>query len=107
MNDIIFEVIKSVVVIAIMVLVRYAVPYLKSKVKNSNLAWIYDWAVYAVKAAEQTTTGTGKGSIKKANVKAFLSSLVKEYNLEISDAQIENLIESAVFVMKQEEGLCE
>lgn len=103
MNDIIFEVIKSLVVIATMVLVRYAVPYLKAQVKNSNLSWIYDWAVYAVKAAEQTNTGTGMGSTKKAIVKEFLSKVVAEAGVDITDAQLENLIESAVYAMKQEE----
>ena len=104
MNDIIFEVIKSLVVIAAMVLVRYAVPYLKAQVKNSNLAWIYDWAVYAVKAAEQTNTGTGMGSTKKAIVKEFLIKVAAESGAEITDAQLENLIESAVYAMKQEDA---
>lgn len=104
MNEIIFEIIKSLVVIAIMVLVRYAVPYLKAQVKKSDLAWIYDWAVYAVKAAEQTNTGIGMGTIKKATVKEFLVKVAKESGLSITDAQIENLIESAVYAMKQEDG---
>jgi len=103
MNDIIFEIVKSLVVIAIMVLVRYAVPYLKTQIKNTNLAWIYDWAVYAVKAAEQTNTGSGTGAIKKATVKEFLTKVATEYGLSITDAQLENLIESAVYAMKQEE----
>lgn len=103
MNDIIFEIVKSLVVIAIMVLVRYAVPYLKTQIKNTNLAWIYDWAVYAVKAAEQTNTGSGTGAIKKATVKEFLIKVATEYGLTITDAQLENLIESAVYAMKQEE----
>jgi len=102
MNDIIFEVIKSLVVIAVMVLVRYAVPYLKAQVKNSDLSWLYDWAVYAVKAAEQTNTGTGMGSTKKAIVKEFLTKITTESGVAITDAQIENLIESAVYAMKQE-----
>ena len=103
MNDIIFEIIKSAVVIAIMVLVRYAVPYLKAQIKSSNLSWIYDWAEYAVKAAEQTNTGTGMGSTKKAIVKDFLIQVSNNSCLAISDDQLENLIESAVYAMKQEE----
>lgn len=104
MNDIIFEIIKSTVVIVIMVLVRYAVPYLKAQVKNSDLSWIYDWAVYAVKAAEQTNTGSGTGTLKKSLVKDFLIKVSAESGLNITDAQLENLIESAVYAMKQEES---
>lgn len=104
MNDIIYEVIRAVVVIAIMVVVRYAIPLLKTKAKNSNLEWLYDWAVYSVKAAEQTNTGTGLGSLKKSIVKDFLLKLTKQYDVQITDSQIENLIESAVYAMKQEES---
>ena len=104
MNDIVFEVIKSVIGIAVMVLVRYAVPYMKAQVKSSDLAWLYDWAVYSVNAAEQTVTESGKGAYKKAIVKDFLVNLAKESNLSITDAQIENLIEAAVYTMKQEES---
>ena len=104
MNDIIFEVIKSVVVIAVMVLVRYAVPYLKARIKSSDLAWLYDWAVYSVNAAEQTVSEPGKGAYKKAIVKDFLVNLANETKLTITDAQIENLIEAAVYTMKQEES---
>lgn len=104
MNDLVFEIIRAIVVIAIMALVRYAIPVLKTKAKESNLSWLYDWAVYAVKAAQQTNTGTGMGAAKKAIVKEFLLELIKEYNVTITDSQLENLIESAVYAMKQEES---
>ena len=104
MNDIIFEVIRAVLVIGIMVVVRYAVPYLKSRINGTDLEWIYAWAVKAVKAAEQTVTGEHAGAQKKAIVKEFLQTVAKEKNLAITDEQIENLIESAVYVMKQEES---
>ncbi len=104
MNDIIFEVIRAVLVIGIIVVVRYAVPYLKSRINGTELEWIYAWAVKAVKAAEQTTVGEHTGSQKKAIVKEFLLEVAKEKNIAITDEQLENLIESAVYVMKQEES---
>ncbi len=104
MNDIIFEVIRAALVISIMIVVRYAVPLLKSKINDSELSWIYDWSVKAVKAAEQTTVGEHTGSQKKAIVKEFLVTLAKEKNLSITDDQLENLIESAVYAMKQEDN---
>ena len=102
MNDLIFELLRFVVVISIMALVRYAIPVLKTKVKNSNLEWLYDWAAYAVKAAEQTHTESGMGALKKSIVKDFLLKITRQYHVEITDAQLENLIESAVYAMKQE-----
>lgn len=104
MNDIIFEIIRAVLVIGIMVVIRYVIPLLKSKINGTELEWIYAWAVKAVKAAEQTVSESGKGAYKKAIVKDFLVNLANETKLTITDAQIENLIESAVYVMKQEES---
>ncbi len=104
MNEIIFEIVRAALVICIMVLVRYAVPFLKSKINGTELEWIYDWAVKAVKAAEQTNLGEHNGSYKKAIVKEFLQNVAKEKNLSITDAQLENLIESAVYAMKQEDA---
>lgn len=104
MNEIIYEVVRAVLVISIMVVVRYAVPYLKSKINGTELEWIYAWAVKAVKAAEQTTSGEHTGSVKKAIVKEFLQNVAKEKNLSITDEQLENLIESAVYAMKQEDA---
>ncbi len=104
MNEIIYEAIRAVLVISIMVVVRYAVPYLKSLINGTELEWIYAWAVKAVKAAEQTNTGDHTGSVKKAIVKEFLVNVAKEKNLSITDEQLENLIESAVYAMKQEDA---
>ncbi len=102
MNEIIYEIIRALLVISIMVVVRYAVPYLKSKIKNTELEWIYAWAVKAVKAAEQTRTG--KGIIKKATVKDFLLNVIEQNNISLTDEQLENLIESAVYAMKREDA---
>ena len=104
MNEIIYEVVKAVLVIAIMVVVRYVVPLLKSKINGSELEWVYAWAVKAVKAAEQTQTGEHTGTQNKAIVKEFLLDLAKQKNLSITDEQLENLIESAVYAMKQEDA---
>ena len=103
MNDILFKIVESLIVISIMVLTRYAIPLLKTKVKNSNLDWLADWAVYAVKAAEQTN-GSGFGHNKKTIVKEFLVELTNQYNVTITDTQLENLIEAAVYAMKQEDS---
>lgn len=104
MNEIIYEAIRAALVITIMVVVRYAIPLLKTKINGSELEWIYEWAVKAVKAAEQTQTGEHTGSYKKAIVKEFLQNVAKEKNRTITDEQLENLIESAVYAMKQEDA---
>ncbi len=62
---------------------------------------IYKWSVRAVEAAEQTIPGRKKGYEKKEAVKDFIKKLVDEKDLGLTDAQIENLIESAVYALKQ------
>lgn len=104
MNDIIFEAIRAALVITIMIVARYAVPYIKSKINGSELEWIYAWAVKAVKAAEQTQTGEHMGKYKKSIVKEFIQNVAREKNFSITDDQIENLIEAAVYAMKQEDA---
>ena len=102
MNQIIYEVIRAALVISIMVLVRYVVPLLKRKINGTELELIYDWSVKAVKAAEQTNAGVHTGGYKKALVKDFLTQVAKENKISITDEQLENLIESAVYAMKEE-----
>ncbi len=104
MNEIIYEAIRAALVISVMVVVRYVVPLLKSRINGSELEWIYDWSVKAVKAAEQMTGGEHTGSYKKQIVKEFLQDVAREKGISITDDQLENLIESAVYAMKQEDA---
>ena len=101
MDDILYEVLRAALICSVMIFVRYIVPYIKSRLTSSDLSWIYEWAVKAVEAAEQTITASGMGATKKTQVKEFLITLSKDKNLKLTDAQIENLIESAVYAMKK------
>ena len=83
MDELYFEALKSLLVIMLMLVARYVIPYIKSKISNSDYAWIYDWTVTAVKAAEQTITESGMGNVKKLQVKDFINKLSKEKNLHL------------------------
>lgn len=102
MNEVLFEVLKAAVVLAVVILVRYAAPYLKMRIETSKNAWIVQWAEIAVKSAEQTITGDGAEKEKKAIVTKFLKDILIQKNISISDEQLDSLIEAAVFAMKQE-----
>jgi uncharacterized protein (UPF0333 family) len=52
-----------------------ALYFIKSKLGEDNFALVIKWVNIAVKAAEQTITGTGKGAEKKAWVVNFLTEL--------------------------------
>ena len=44
------------------------------------------------------------GKYKKSIVKEFIQNVAREKNFSITDDQIENLIEAAVYAMKQEDA---
>ena len=95
MNDILFEVLKAVVVLVIVLLTRYAIPWIKMQAESTK---------YAVRSAEQTILGSKTGAEKKAIVTKFLREQLRQKNISISDEQLNTLIEAAVYTLKQEQA---
>ena len=103
MRDIILEVLKLTIMIATMLITRYAIPWLKAKTENSVMQALIDWTGQAVLAAEQTHAA-GSGAEKKAIVTKFIKRMLIQKNISLSDEEIEMLIEAAVRQMKMEDG---
>ena len=99
MNDIIFEVCKVVVMIAVLVITRYLVPWLKEKIGADRMAQIEKWTKYAVEMAQQVHWSQ-PGKDRKAIVTEFLREILTAKNISISDEQLNVLIEAAVKEMK-------
>ena len=99
MNEIIFEVIKIVVMVAALVVTRYLVPWLKEKIGADKLAQIEKWTKYAVEMAQQVHWSQ-PGKDRKAIVTEFLREILAAKNISISDGQLNVLIEAAVKEMK-------
>lgn len=102
MSEVLFEVLKAVVILSVILLVRYAVPYIRQQVENTKYAWLEKWVELSVKSAQQTIFGDKSGPEKKAIVTKFIKDLLIKKNISISDDQLNTLIESAVYIMKQE-----
>lgn len=102
MNSILFEILKAVVILAVILLTRYAVPYLKQILENSKYEWVVKWVGVAVQSAEQTIKDGEKD--KKTIVTEFIKSQLIQKNISISDEQLDNLIESAVYAMNEEKA---
>ncbi len=103
MDEIIFEVIKVIVMVAALVVARYLVPWLKEKIGADKLAQIEKWATYAVEMAQQVHWSEA-GQDKKAIVTEFLKEILTAKNISISDEQLNVLIEAAVKEMKMQEN---
>lgn len=103
MNDILFETLKLIVMVAIVVLTRYVVPWVKERVDAEKMSVVADWAKRAVLYAQQTMWSES-GEERKAIVTKFLKEMLTEKNIAISEEQIDILIEAAVKEMKISEN---
>lgn len=104
MNEILFEVIKVVVMVAVLVITRYLIPWLKAKIGVDKLAVAEKWVKYAVLKAQQVLWEKN-GQDKKAYVTEFLKEILIAKNIALSDEQLDVLIEAAVKQMKIEENM--
>lgn len=95
MRDIILEVLKLTIMIATMLVTRYAIPWLKAKTQNETMQVLIDWAAQAVLAAEQAHQAE-PGPERKAIVTKFIKQILEQKNLTLSDEEIDIMIEAAV-----------
>lgn len=103
MSEIIFEVIKLVVMVAALVVTRYLIPWIKEKIGADQMATAEKWVRFAVLKAQQVMQSEN-GTDKKAYVTDFLKELLQAKNISLTDEQLDVLIEAAVKQMKIEEN---
>lgn len=102
MNEILFEVLKGVLIVSVMICARYIVPWLKQQTEFTKNELLMSAVKAAVQYAEQTIKNPQSGKEKKAIVTRYLRELLIAKNISISEEQLDTLIESAVYAMKQE-----
>lgn len=98
MNDITFMILKIVVSVAIALVTGFLIPYIRNQTNIMQNEELLAIVKIAVQAAEQTLQG---GEIKKAEVVKFVSNWLNEHGIKITSEQLDNLIESAVYTLKQ------
>lgn len=103
MNDILFELLKLIVMIAVLLVMRYAIPWLRARISVEKMTEIEKWAEKAVLMAQQVYWNKS-GEERKEIVTEFLREMLIAKNISISGEQLEILIEAAVKQMKIEEG---
>lgn len=103
MDELIFEVVKIVVMVVALLIARYLVPWLKQKIGAEKVAEVSMWAKQAVLMAEQVYKDW-KGQDKKAFVTEYLKKILTAKNISLTDEQLNILIEAAVKQMKMQES---
>lgn len=99
MNNVFLNALEFILSVVVIIIARYVVPYIKTKIEASQYAWIAEIIKEAVNAAEQNIQGEGKGERRKDMVTAFVRDVADRYNINISPEQIDTLIESCVYVL--------
>ena len=98
MSDLMFTILEIAVVIFVLIITRFLVPYIQEQIDSRQLEQIKSLVNDAVFAVEQVI-GSGKGKEKKEEVLDFIMSIVESKKWSITRKQVDILIESAVFVM--------
>lgn len=99
MNEITLTILKIVVSVCAALITAYVVPYLKTLRQNKKYKNLFDMVMVGVRAAEQTIKESGQGDCKKAEVIMFVSAWMSEHGIKISQDELSQLIEAAVYVM--------
>ena len=100
MNEVIYSLIRLIVVAAVLLITRYAIPYLKNSIEAQKLDAICGWATKAVRCAEQVLTDAS-GPEKKAIVTEFLHQVLTAKHITLTEKELDTIIEAAVNVMNE------
>ena len=100
MSEITFIILKIVVSVCAALITAYAIPYIKTVSSDKKYKNLVDMVTVAVLAAEQTI-GAGQGAAKKSEVIDFVTRWMEDHGIYISQEQLSQLIEAAVYQMKE------
>lgn len=93
---------KIVISVCAALITAYVVPYIKTLKEDARYASVFEIIEIAVRAAEQVIKGSGQGALKKSEVVKFVSEWLERKGIGIMEDELDQLIEAAVFQMKQE-----
>lgn len=102
MHEYIIDMLIFLITVCGIIITRTVIPYLKALVKSSEYADVYDIVETAVKAAEQKCKAPKQGKTKKADVYAYVSKWLESKGINLTEDDIDRLIEAAVFSMNNE-----
>lgn len=102
MSEILFEVLRLVVLLAVFAVTCYLIPWIWGKIGQDRLDEITKWVNAAVLMAQQVYDAR-TGAERKAIVVDLLKDILIAKNISISDEQLDILIEAAVKGMKMQE----
>lgn len=100
MDEFTMMILKIVIAVCAAVITYYVVPYIKTLKEDARYAAVLEMIEIAVRAAEQVIKGNG--ALKKSEVVKFITDWTQRNGINISEDQLDQLIEAAVYDLKQE-----
>lgn len=94
--------IYALIVAGVRVVSLYVIPYVKSKLESTKYEWLAAIVDDTVHAYEQLITGEHQGARRYELVYSEVIKELRKLGIEVSEAQISTLIESAVYRMNSE-----
>lgn len=107
MDQIMTTAIELVVLVFAVILGRYAIPFIKTRVDSDKLALISTWALKFVVSAENCFVGSGRGDEKRDQVTMWLKEKADELGLKLTEDQIRTILEDAYTTMIHEASKAE
>lgn len=103
MNEMAMEILRVIVMLAVLVVTRYLIPWIKAQIGAKQVEEIRAWVKDAVLMAQQVHDAK-TGPERKAIVVELLREMLIKKNIDISLEQLDTLIEAAVKAMKMQDG---
>lgn len=103
-SELITMIVKIIFAVLSVAITYYLLPFLESLKENYTDEKFKAFLNESVRAAEQVIKGNGKGSEKKDKVLKEVSVWLLKNKIEISETELNNMIESLVYDMNHPEG---
>ena len=101
MNDVTFMILKMVISVCMALVTICLIPYIKTLKEDKRYDQLISMVETVVKAAEQTWKSE-TGEYKKSEVLTYVAHWMEENGIKVTQEQLDQLIECAVYRMKQE-----
>lgn len=98
-NEVVSVIIKAVVMVLSVLITSVVIPYIKGKIGENKYNEIKYYVEYAVRCAEQIYTPE-QWQEKKAYVKEYIIRKAKEFGIDMTEEDINVLIEGIVNEVK-------
>lgn len=102
MNNILFSLLEIIVMFSTLAVMRYLIPYFKIRLSKIIDEFTFAEILKEVKSVEQTILGSKQGTAKKEEVIIRITNFINNHGIKITQKQISDMIEAAVYVMKHE-----